>query len=91
MQDVSQVFGSACRNSKRQLRRPHGDAEGPREPEVGDLQVAVRADQQVLRLQVPVKHLRAALSGPGLLGNEERLYHIRTSQAVLAEDILGAP
>ena len=34
---------------------PYGDAEGPGQPEVGNLDGAVLVDQQVLGLQVPAK------------------------------------
>lgn len=36
--------------------RAHRDPERPREPKVGELEVVVLVDEQVLRLQVPMEY-----------------------------------
>ena len=44
----------------------HGDAEGAREAEVGELEVVIRIDQQILRLEVAMQDaVRVAIEQPG--------------------------
>lgn len=45
---------------------PHGNAERAREPEVGQLEVVIRIDQQILRLEVAMQDaVRVAIEQPG--------------------------
>ena len=46
--------------------RSHGNAERARKPEVGELEVVIRIDQQILRLEVAMQDaVRVAIEQPG--------------------------